>query len=62
MKVRKRLQYQIFVTHGYLSYAELLVYQCKHVLLHQLGVSPPASLLNSDAKQHHLIVLLLTNS
>lgn len=62
MKVRKRLQYHIFVTHGYLSYAELLVYQCKRVLLHQLGVSPPASLLNSDAKQHHLIVLLLTNS
>lgn len=28
----------------------LLVSKCKHVLLHQLGVSPPASLLVNDAK------------
>jgi len=59
------LGYQMFVSNGsYFVYiaglycADLLVLKRKHVLLHQLGVSPPASTVLNDAKQHHLCALL----
>lgn len=52
------VQYQRFLAHG--SYCISNSDKCfivkiyQHVLLHQLGVSPPASLLLNDAKQRGL--------